>query len=181
MSPDGTKIAFMSNRSGDMEIWVVNIDGTGLTNLTNSPRSYETTPTWSPTGAQIAFVSDRSGQPKIYWMTANGTGIEALTSERGDRPTWSREGFIAFTAGQAPGSDIAIFDVTTRRTRILTDGLGTNGSPSVSPNGRHIAFVTSRYGKEQVAIIDQDGKNIRRITEVGNNTYPNWQPITGGR
>jgi Tol biopolymer transport system component len=41
--------------------------------------------------------------------------------------------------------------------------------------------VTSRWGKEQVAIIDQDGKNIRRITEAGNNTYPNWQPITGGR
>jgi TolB protein len=180
-SPDGTKIAFMSNRSGDMEIWVVNGDGTGLMNLTNSPRSYETTPTWSPTGAQIAFVSDRSGQPQIYWMNANGTGVEKLTSERGDRPTWSPLGFIAFTAGQAPGSDIAIFDIATRRSRILTDGLGTNGSPAVSPNGRHIAFVTTRWGKEQIAVIDQDGKNVRRITEAGNNTYPNWQPISGSR
>ena len=61
----------------------------------------------------------------------------------------------------------------------LTDGRGDNGSPTVSPSGRHIAFTTTRWGKEQIAIIDRSGdvSAIRQITNTGNNSYPSWQPI----
>ena len=56
-SPDGTRLAFTSNRDGNAEIYVINRDGSGLRRLTNHPE-IDVTPTWSPTGNQIAFTSE---------------------------------------------------------------------------------------------------------------------------
>jgi len=64
-SPDGSKIAFTSNRDGNPEIYVMNRDGSNLRRMTNNP-SIDVTPTWSPNGNQIAWVSDRTGSPKIH-------------------------------------------------------------------------------------------------------------------
>ena len=65
-------------------------------------------------------------------------------------------------------------------TRVLTDGLGSNEQPTVAPNGRHVAFVTTRFGKRQIAIVDfPSGKNYRQLTTAGNNTYPSWSPLPG--
>lgn len=179
-SPDGTMLAYMSNRSGNNDIWIVNRDGSGRRNLTNTPNSSEGSPTWSPTGQMIAFTSDRAGIPQLYVMNITGTGLERLTSDRADRPTWSPLNFIAFTAGNtATGFDIAIWDFNNSGVRVLTSGAGLNESPAVSPSGRHIAFMTTRWGRQEIAVMDRTGSNIRRITQTGNNTYPNWQPFVG--
>jgi len=174
-SPDGTRLAFASNRSGNTDVWVVNRDGSGLRQLTNHPAS-DTSPTWAPSGLQIAFVSDRSGGTQIYLVNADGTGLQKLTSDPGDhdRPTWSPLGFIAYTSGAALGHNISLYEVDTGRISVLTDGLGDNGSPSVSPNGRHIAFKTTRWGREQIGIINRRGQNLKRITTVGTNHSPSW-------
>lgn len=177
-SPDGSKLAFASTRSGNLDIWVMNRDGSGLQNLTNSPRSSEGAPTWSPNGAQIAFTSDRAGSNQLYVMSATGTGVQLLVPQRVDRPTWSALNFIAFTVDSTSGHDIAIYDFANPGgVRVITDGRGSNESPAVSPNGRHIAFVTTRWGKQHIATVDRTGQNIRQVTEVGNNTYPNWQAV----
>jgi TolB protein len=176
-SPDGSRLAFASTRSGNLDIWVANRDGTGLQNLTNSPGSREGTPTWSPNGAQIAFTSDRAGTNQLYVMSSTGTGVQLLVAQQVDRPTWSLLNFIAFTVGSGPGYDIGIYDFANPGVRILTDSSGSNESPAVAPNGRHIAFVTTRWGRAHIAIIDRTGQNIKQITEVGNNTFPNWQRI----
>jgi TolB protein len=182
-SPDGSQIAFVSNRSGDHEIWVVNSDGTGTArNLTNYPRAAEGAPSWSPDGSFIAFTSDRAtgGQPQLYVMNANGTGQRRLSDQRIDRPTWSRLNFIAFTVGPEYAQNIGLLDMNNSGAgvTVLTDSRGTNESPAISPNGRHIAFVTSRWGRQQIAVVDRDGRNIRQITRTGTNRFPNWQPIT---
>ena len=70
-SPDGTRIAFMTNRDGNMEIYSVNRDGSNLRRVTRHPGN-DSTPTWSPAGNQIAFTSDRSGSPQIYIVDADG-------------------------------------------------------------------------------------------------------------
>lgn len=175
-SPDGSKLAFMSNRSGNNDIWIVNRDGSGLQNLTNHPLS-DSSPAWSPDGGQIAFASDRAGANQLYVMSVNGSGLRRLFDARIDRPTWSSLNFLAFTIGSGPGFDIAIWDFNNPGVRVLTDSTGSNESPAIAPNGRHIAFVTTRWGRQQIAVMDRTGQNIRRITEAGNNTYPNWQPI----
>jgi TolB protein len=178
-SPDGSRIAFSSTRAGNWDIWVVNRDGSGLRNLTNNSVGsvINNSPTWSPTGVQIAFTSNRTGSNQIYVMSAEGTGLEKLTSDPGvDRPTWSPAPYndIAYTSGVQAGHDINLFDVGTRQVRVLTSGLGDNGSPTFAPNGRHIAFVTSRWGRDQIAIIDRKGNIQLKVTAQGANTYPNW-------
>ena len=184
ISPDGTKIAFSSSRGGRagyLDIFVVNRDGTNLRNVTpNTPDSSEGAPTWSPGGNQIAFTSDRLGSNQIFLMNADGTGVRRLTFEQqADRPTWSAKNFIAYTLRQPAGHDIAILRLTETAPIILTNGNGSNRQPSVASNGRHVVFVTTRWGREHLASIDLDGKNIKQLTTVGNNTYPNWSPSPG--
>jgi len=176
-SPDGSRIAFMSQRDGNSEIYVMNRNGSGVRRLTNN-LSGESSPTWSPTGTQIAFTSDRSGKPQIYVMDADGLNERLLIrgETAADKATWSAAPFneIAYAAQSGPGYDIRIYDVATGEKRTITDGVGTNESPAFSPNGRHIAFISSRFGKMNVFTIARDGKDLRQITRSGMNTWPHW-------
>jgi TolB protein len=175
-SPDGTKLAFTSNRDGNPEIYVMNKDGSGLRRMTNSP-TIDVSPTWSPTGNQLAWVSDRTGQPKIYLMNSDGTGQRLLVGDpKSDRPTWSRGKFneIAYASQTGPGYDIKIYSFEKGEAIKVTDGIGSNESPSFSPNGRHIAFTSTRNGKAQVFTVDRDGNNLRQITREGNNKFASW-------
>ena len=176
-SPDGTRLAFMSQRDGNSEIYVINRNGSGTRRLTNNS-AIDSTPTWSPTGTQIAFTSDRSGSPQIWVMDSDGLNVRRLTfgESWADRATWSPAPYneIAYSARSGPGFDVRIYDVATGQTKTITDGAGTNESPAFSPNGRHIAFISSRLGKTHIFTMARDGKDLRQITRTGNNTYPNW-------
>ena len=176
-SPDGGKICFMSDRDGNMELYVMNRDGSGLRRLTNNS-AVDSTPTWSPTGTQIAFTSDRSGRPQLWVMDADGLNVRRLTfnDSWADRATWSPAPYneIAYAAQTGPGFDIKIYDVATGQTKIITDGTGSNESPAFAPNGRHLAFTSTRFGKAQIFTIARDGKQLTQITRIGNNTTPNW-------
>jgi len=180
ISPDGTKIVFASARGGKaMDIWLVNRDGSGLRQLTTND-GIDNSPRWSPNGTQIAFISNRGGSPKVYTMNADGLQQTVLPTgcNTADRPTWapSTTGLqIAYTCQTSEmGHDIDVYDFSTRQTRRITDGNATNESPTFAPNGRHIMFFTSRWGKTQIAEVDIDGKNLRKMTSIGTNTYPSW-------
>jgi TolB protein len=175
-SPDGTKIAFTSNRDGNPELYVMNVDGSALRRLTNHPQ-IDTTPTWSPNGTQLAFTSDRSGSPAIYVVGTDGLGLRRISSDSyADRPTWSPPPLneIAFAARTGPGYDIKVLNLAKGETRQITFGEGSNESPAWSPNGRHLAFTSTRAGRTQVFTVDLDGKNVRQITRDGNNYFPHW-------
>ncbi len=175
-SPDGSRMAFMSNRDGNPEIYTMNRDGSGVQRLTNHP-AIDTSPTWSPTGNQLAFTSDRSGSPQIYVIGADGLDLRRITSESYcDRPTWSPAPYneIAYVSRTGPGFDVKVLDLTAGQTRQLTFGEGTNESPAFAPNGRHMAFTSTRTGKVHVFTIARDGKNLKQVTRVGNNYTPNW-------
>ncbi len=87
MSPDGRKIAFMSNRDGNREIYVMNADGTEQTRLTNNEIS-DWDPVWSADSTQIAFVSDNAfGLYDIYIINADGTNLRRIV-ENGSQPSW---------------------------------------------------------------------------------------------
>jgi TolB protein len=110
-------------------------------------------------------------------MNADGSELNKITNESWcDRPTWSvpPNNEIAYAAKTGAGFDIRIFDFATRTTRTITDGIGSNESPAFSPNGRHVAFTSTRAGKAQIFVVDRDGKNLRQLTRNGMNRYPNW-------
>lgn len=175
-SPDGKRIAFTSSRDGNPEIYVMNFDGSGVQRVTNHP-NIDVTPTWSPTGSQLAFVSDRSGSPQIYIVNVDGTGLVKITSESAcDRPTWSPAPWneIAYSSRLGGGNIIRVYDLKTQTSRALTDDIGNNESPTFAPNGRHVAFVSSRSGRDQIFTIARDGKDLRQITRTGANRFPNW-------
>ena len=87
---DQGRIAFVSTRAGNAEIYVMNADGSDQTNLINDP-AVDSAPTWSPDGAKIAFYSDRDGNGEIYVMNADGSDQTNLTNDPEDdwAPAWS--------------------------------------------------------------------------------------------
>lgn len=90
-SPDATRIAFLSTRDGQREVYVMAADGRDQVNVTNHP-GLDVLPAWSSDGARLAFVSDRSGDWEIYTMAADGTDVVRLTHDPGEdsNPTWAR-------------------------------------------------------------------------------------------
>src|SRR5919198_464787 len=91
-SPQG-RIAFMSDRTGNWEIYAMNADGTGVTNLTRDPGADDQAPAWSPDGSSIAYGSTREGAG-LYLMSADGSDRRRLlvSDVERDQPSWSPDG-----------------------------------------------------------------------------------------
>src|SRR5207237_5285448 len=100
---DPPKLIYPSNRTGNVDIYLLNADGSGGKNLTES-KINNTDPAWSPDGGKIAFVSDRNGAKDIYVMDADAKNVKQLTSDKGDSnrgPSWSPDGKkLAFTSNR---------------------------------------------------------------------------------
>ena len=92
-SPDGSKLAFVSSRDGNLEIYMMNANGSGQTRLTSHPE-LDSYPEWSPDGSSIAFRSDRTGNIEVYVMLANGSGPVNRTNNQATdcHPSWKASG-----------------------------------------------------------------------------------------
>ena len=120
-SPDGTKIAFIANRVGARQIYVMNADGTGLVRLTDHLVG-NGAPAWSPDGRQIAFTSRRFGNDEIFVINVDGTELVNRTYHPADdaAPAWSPDGhWIAFTSNRSGDNEIYIIDPDAREQRYL--------------------------------------------------------------
>src|SRR5262249_24567003 len=98
ISPDGQRVVFCGSKvsTQDHDIWLVNVDGTGLVQLTNTPGEDDCFPSWSPDGSKILFSSTHGGgTPELWVMDATGQGAHALTTGQsaGEAPPdWSPDG-----------------------------------------------------------------------------------------
>lgn len=136
-SPNGQKIAFDSNRSGKWQIFVINADGTSLTQMTNEAENGWAA--WSQDGSRIAFTSYRDGNAEIYLMDADGSNQTRLT-ESGGRdifPTWSPDGqHIAFSSERSGNNgkrDIYIMNSDGTDIKQLTSDPSDESQPRWSP------------------------------------------------
>ena len=173
------RIAFVSGG----EIYVMNADGSGQTNLTNNT-AWDSSPAWSPDGSKIAFVSSRDGNDEIYVVNADGSGVTRLTynNERDFdwAPSWSPDGSkIAFTfcclddkkgiyVMNADGSGV---------TKLIQWGWGTfDFGPSWSPDGSKIAFPSCPGLGPGICVINIDGTGLTNLTTPTYDSYPSWSP-----
>jgi Tol biopolymer transport system component len=132
-SPDGSKIAFSSDRDGDSEVYVINADGTGLVQLTDN-KGYDGRPRWSPDGRQIAFETDREGDWDIYVMNADGSSPKALTvnAKAADwMESWSPDGQWLVYASNSAGGEDELYIIRSDGTdqRRLTNNTAKDGTP----------------------------------------------------
>jgi len=197
-SPDGSKIAFTSevlNAAGDkdLEIFVMNSDGSGVQQLTVSPPqadgrvAWNSVPTWSPDSAKILFASNREGDgvtPTLYSMNSDGSDQKKfglIVAVDGSEPDWSPvTNKIVCVRGTAAKGDIWVMDAsspfpTLTATRI-TQNIDDNRSPVWSPDGKQIAYVSDVNGNKDVYIMNADGSGVRRLTYgKSNNLNPAWR------
>jgi TolB protein len=181
-SPDGSKIAYATNKTGNMDIWVANADGSGARQLTTSP-AVDTAPAWSHTGQEIAFTSDRGGTPQIWIMDNEGLNVRRLTNigNYNDAPTWNpskQYPEIAYTARLEGRFEVAVIDLGSRQIRQITVGRGSCESPSWAPNGRHLVFTCRQGGRWRLAISDRMGTSVETLDVGPGHSYqPDWGPV----
>ncbi len=91
-SPDGEKIAFVTKRDGNFDLYVMNADGSGLRRLTRGA-AWDGGPAWSPDGRKFAFVSKRDGNDEVSVINVDGTGLRNLTRSpaQDGHPKWSSD------------------------------------------------------------------------------------------
>jgi len=174
------RVAFVSTRSGNDDIFTMNFDGTRVIDVTMNAAE-DSDPAWSPDCSQIAFVSDRNGNPDIYVMNTDGSHLRRVTSSPADdtQPTWSPSGTrIAFTRTVGTNGDLYIVSPDATHGRRLTSGPADDFRPDWSPNGFRIAFASTRGGgSEQIFTMSSAGGLFVQVTRsVGQNLQPAWAP-----
>lgn len=181
-SPDGSKIALTLSRDGNAEIYVISArSGKILKRLTRN-RHIDTSPVWSPSGKEIAFISDRQGGPQIFVMNADGSNQRrvSMNGSYNTTPTWSPrkdERRLAYTTrGDEGNFDIVTLDLDSGDMVRITQNEGTNEEPSFAPNGRAIAFSSSRPGGQGIYIANVDGTGDAVRVYRGNVTSIDWGP-----
>ena len=187
------QIAFVSQRDGNPEIYVMDDNGKNQLRLTNN-RDDDWSPSWSPDGKHIAFASQRDGNSEIYVMDADGRNPQNLTNNPNEDkyPSWSPDGErIAFSSwdGEVKNFvitfDIYVMDADGGNQLNLTNNPFDDRHPSWSADSERIAFASAREGHfrskfgitDEIYVIDADGGNLQRLTKNRKNDWqPSWSP-----
>ena len=174
ISADGSQVAFHSNRAGGpRQIYVLNIDGSGVTQITFGDVPSER-PSWSPDGTKIAYTGYVDGDFELFTMNPDGSNQTRLTYADGydGFASWSPDGTMLVFRGERPGTDLYV---------INADGTGeypldiiNPGTPDWSPDGSTIVF--SKW--DGLHRVDPDGNNLEQFTFTSGYSADNaeWSP-----
>ena len=180
-SSSGTRIAIAGPGLGVGEdVFVVNPDGSGRTNLTNNPSS-DFEGAWAPGDVLLAFTSYRDGNGEVYSMTQSGTSQTNLTNNAATdgAADWSPHGGrIAFTSNRDGNDEIYVMNPDGSGQQRLTNDPASDSIPSWSPDGSRIAFVSIRDGNPEIYSMAADGTDEVRLTSTPTvrEAEPVWSP-----
>jgi Tol biopolymer transport system component/predicted Ser/Thr protein kinase len=168
ISPDAEWLAFDSNRSGNVDIWIIRPDGTNLRQITTH-QAHEWIPTWSPDSKRIAFHSLRSGNRDIWIKPVAGGAARQLTTDPGKdwQQRWSPNSEeIAFISHRDGHANVWVLTESASRPRQVTfhkeDGLY---DVSWSPNGERLVFGSSQTGSEELYLTSPNAAQTEQLTQ----------------
>jgi TolB protein len=178
-APDGKRLAVVLTKDGSSQLYIVNADGSGATRIATSS-GIDTEPRWAPDGQFIYFTSDRGGSPQIYRIANSGGNAERVTFEGSYNvtPRPSPDGkSLAFIARNGGRFQLALMDLATKQTQILTDS-AKDESPSFAPNGRMILYATEIGGRGVLAAVSSDGRVKQKLSvQAADVREPAWGPL----
>jgi TolB protein len=178
-SPDGRSIALTMSYEGNAELYRISAaDGGQQSKLTTNP-AIDSSPSYSADGSQIAFVSNRQGSPQIFVMpSSGGAGAKRVTfqGKYNQTPRWNPRAdkpLIAFTGRDEKGVfDIFILDMRTGKIDRVTQSKGSNQDPTWSPDGRLLAYTSTRGG---IFVTNPETRHEVQIWR-GAASSPSWGP-----
>ncbi|GAB4249001.1 MAG: Tol-Pal system beta propeller repeat protein TolB [Acidobacteriota bacterium] len=176
-----TQIAFVSQRGDSKEIWIMDYDGGNARQLTFNG-GLNKFPEWAYDGRTVYFTNKPTNENRWRLGLVEVDGLSRLlpiAAPYAASPAVAPDGRLAFSARTAGSRDTDIFVANPDGSgmRNITNSPGIDTSPTWSPTGRQIAFVSDRTGSPQIWIMDADGSNLRRlITEGGHCDSPDWSP-----
>jgi Tol biopolymer transport system component len=188
-SPNGARIAYVDNQSGNFAIWLMNADGTGKHPIIGRPGIDYFTPGWSPDGTHLSATRCNTSLGfteycDIVVLGADGTGVRTVVGGHrlNQNPDYSPDGrWIAFESDRA-GLQGAIWLVRPNGARLhrITPAIVEAGWPRWSPSGAHILFDDNCCRlKTQLFVMRPDGSHVRQLTHfTGNHQggFPNYSP-----
>ena len=176
-SRDGSRIAFETDRDGNYEIYVGPADAVAQSQSVTKHPAADRMPSWSHDGTQIVFMSNRDGKDfDIYRMNADGSGVERLTNGGSNSaPNYSPDG------GQLAlqiGRDSFVMTLSNKGLRRLTQEPSDGTHPSWSPDGKLIAYATTRNGRSEIFSSKANGSEAKPLVTMpmGDAIDPKWSP-----
>jgi TolB protein len=185
-APDGQKLAFVSSREGDWDIYTMNVDGSNVQVLAAHP-AQDWAPAWSPDGRFIAFTSRRSEaaggteleQPDIWLVEADGSNLARLTNDPAidAQPGWSSDSRrIVFTSNRDGNLEIYEMDLSGRNLRNLTNSPFDENYAKWSADGNWLAFSRFTLNNE-IFVMSRDGEQLVNLTDHNDaDWWPVWVP-----
>ena len=182
VSPDGSRIAFLSNRGGAEDLFVIGADGTGETQLTLTPEA-EAAPGWTPDGKQIVFSVFANDTSRFYGIDPDGKNLRTIASVPGRAPTLSPDGKrLVSMAGTWTATRLMVSAADGSNAKQINDGSSIAWNNHWSPDGKRIAFTgrTEPGCGLAVFVMNADGSERRQVThlapEEGRAQWPVWSP-----
>jgi TolB protein len=173
-----SRLSFVSNGTGNKELYVSEFDGTNIQQLTQK-RSITSFPNWSSDGNHLAFTSFANGTSQIFVRDMK-SGLEKYFTFPGTQiaPAWMPQRFeLAASLSISGDQEIYLLTGGGKMIKRITDSPGIDVEASWSPDGKKIVFVSKRAGTPQLFIQEMDSGRVRRLTFQGQyNTQPNWSP-----
>jgi TolB protein len=173
VSPDGRRVAMVLSKSGSPDIWVANIDGSGLTQLTTTKED-ESSPCWSPDGSKICFASRLNERRALFVVPSTGGAMTRLNTggvANPSEPDWSPDGRTIVFTSQMGGFNICTVPSQGGAAEVLVAG----EDPSWAPNSRTVIFTRRTGNKRVLSLLDVPTKRVKDTAQIsGSRSQPSW-------